>query len=80
MNDRLGIQVVEGDILVDENFLYVIEKFEGSFNHPYIYLYIEGKIVHEIGRKMNDLPFDTSDKLIIGNKFDDPELLKTKLS
>ena len=49
MKDKNGNIVVEGDILVDDNFLYIIQKFQGTLNHPYIYLYKDGKILHEIG-------------------------------
>lgn len=66
-----------GDIFVDDNFLYVVD---GDPDRPYIYLYKEGTIIHEVGRKNNNDFFDYSKKKKIGNKYDNPELLKTKLS
>lgn len=80
IKDNNNKDIYEGDILLGAadaliQFLYVVEFYEGSFKNPYIYRkIIKSEIVEVVGRGFNE---DLTKCKVIGNIFENPELLKT---
>ena len=81
LKDKNGKEIYEGDILLSVNetkveFLYLIEFQQGTFRNPYLYRRIkDSKVSEVVGRAYN---IDLSDKEIIGNIFENPDLLNNE--
>ncbi len=89
--DKNGKEIYEGDILetisknfhqmqgIDLRFLMVVDFYDGSFNSPYIYRRIGESKSEVVGRAFNHTSKDFKKYEIIGNIYENPELIKTEL-
>jgi uncharacterized phage protein (TIGR01671 family) len=90
--DKNGKEIYEGDILktclpeIDGNnepltysHIYVVDYYAGSFVTPYCFRKIDNGPPEVVGRVSLSLIIDNNYLEIIGNVFENPELIKTEI-